>query len=416
MRILVVGSGAREHALAWKLSQEAEVHAAPGNPGILADGIPCHAVNANSVHDQGELAKQIRPDLVVVGPEVPLIDGLADAMRDTGFPVFGPSQSCAQLEGSKAFAKEFMREEGVATAAGASFTEFEPALSYATKLCEAGSGVVVKASGNALGKGVVVCQTLTEAEIALRDCLERQVFGDAGREVVLEQRLTGPEFSLMVVVSGPEFRCLPVVQDYKSRDDGGHGPNTGGMGSFTPVNWVSEALLSQTITTVVEPTIQGLQRRGMDYRGVIFFGLMVEGGVPYCLEYNVRFGDPETQSLMMQLGPGFADLLLAAATGQTLPEPEFRIQPTCTVVVASEGYPADPKTGRAIYLPPHPETVKIFHAGTRQGTEGLESSGGRILSVTALGDSGELARQHAYAVVDQIRIEGAFVRRDIGLS
>lgn len=416
MKILVVGSGAREHALAWKLSQEAEVHAAPGNPGIATDGIPCYAVSANSVHDQVELAKEIRPDLVVVGPEAPLIAGLADAMIDAGFPVFGPSQSCAQLEGSKAFAKDFMREEGVATAAGASFTEIGPALAYATDLCETGSGVVVKASGNALGKGVVVCSSLTEAENALRDCLEHQVFGDAGREVVLEQRLVGPEFSLMVVVSGPEYRCLPVVQDYKSRDDGGHGPNTGGMGSFTPVNWVSEALLSQTITTVVEPTIQGLQRRGMDYRGVIFFGLMVEGGVPYCLEYNVRFGDPETQSLVMQLGTGFADLLLAAATGKALPEPNIRLQPTCTIVVASEGYPAEPKTGRAIQLPLHPETVKIFHAGTRQGAEGIESAGGRILSVTAVGETGEIARQHAYAVVDQIRIEGAFVRRDIALS
>lgn len=416
MKILVVGSGAREHALAWKLREEAEVHAAPGNPGMEQDGVVCHAVNAGSVHDLVALTCSVNPDLIVVGPEAPLIAGLTDALIDSGFPVFGPSQSGAQLEGSKAFAKEFMREAEVCTAPGASFTDQAAALAYAEVQCRGGRGLVVKASGNALGKGVVVCDDFSEAEQAIRDCLEHKLFGEAGQEVVLESRLVGPEFSLMVVVSGAEFRCLPVVQDYKTRDEGGRGPNTGGMGSFTPVEWVTDALLSQTIETVVKPTVQGLVKRGIDYRGVLFFGLMVDGGTPFCLEYNVRFGDPETQSLVMQLGPGFADLLFAAATGRDLPTGSIRPLPTCSVVIASEGYPAGPTTGKAIELSPPGSSVKVFHAGTRMASCGLESSGGRILTVTATGDTASLARERAYQAVENVVIEGSFFRRDIGLS
>lgn len=412
MRVLVVGSGGREHALCWKLAKEAEVLAAPGNPGIESCGA-CFPVRTDDFDGLEGLCMRERPDLVVVGPEAPLIAGLADRLRSAGFAVFGPSAQAAQLEGSKAFAKEMMRRAGVPTAGFETFHHPDDAEEFARQAYDQGKQLAVKASGPALGKGVVVAATLQESLDAIRMMMVGHAFGDAGATVVLEERLFGKEFSLLTICSGERFFSLPVAQDYKRAHDGDRGPNTGGMGSHSPVPWLSEHVVRRAEEKVVAPILRQLAKEGLEYRGTLFSGIMVHEGQPYCLEYNVRFGDPETQSVMPRLANGFAEVLRAAALGEPLPPVSTLRNAAVTVVVASHGYPDSPVTGKRLDVAAVEENVLVFHAGTRHSNGELVTSGGRVAAVTAVAPSLEEARERAYRNVGAVRFEGAWYRSDI---
>ena len=410
MRILVVGSGGREHALAWKLAQEHEVVCAPGNPGIAAD-VACVPVPASDTAGIVALAKGF--DLVVVGPEDPLVDGLADALRDRSVLVFGPGKVGAELEASKAFSKALMKDAGVPTAAFASFTQAEEAVAFACGRFDAGRGVAVKASGNALGKGVMVCEAFEEAEAAIRRMMVDREFGDAGAQVVVEDRLVGREFSLLTLVSDGSYLSLPVAQDHKRAFNGDEGPNTGGMGSVSPCGWVSDDLVRETEARVVAPLLEEMRRRGIAYRGMLFSGLLVQDGTPYCLEYNVRFGDPETQSLMLRLGSGFGQAIYSVAAGHLMP---FQVldNAAVTVVVASGGYPGEYRKGLPIEIGPLPDGARLFHAGTALVDGRLVTNGGRVVAASASAPTVAEAREKAYTAAAAARFEGAFYRRDIG--
>ena len=408
---MVVGSGGREHALVWKLAQEAEVHAAPGNPGMAQDCV-VHDVSASHFDGIVALAKSLRVDLVVIGPENPLIDGLADVLRTEGIATFGPSEGGAQLEGSKAFSKALMREARVPTAEFQSFTESGPAREYARDMFERGRPVVVKASGAALGKGVIMCDEAEDAERAIANMIDENEFGHAGSTIVVEEQLRGPEFSLLTLCSDEHFVSLPVAQDYKRAFDGDEGPNTGGMGSYSPVPWISSDLVRRAEEEIVRPILTAL--RGTGYRGVLFSGLMVQDGRPYCLEYNVRFGDPETQSIMMRLGSGFAAALLACANGERIPAFEVSTDAAVTVVVASANYPGVVEKGFQIELPVDaPDWCKLFHAGTAMKDGKLVTSGGRVFGASARGASLTEARERAYGLARSVKFDGARCRSDI---
>ncbi|MBX3119493.1 MAG: phosphoribosylamine--glycine ligase [Fimbriimonadaceae bacterium] len=413
MRILVIGSGGREHALVWKLAQEAEVFAAPGNPGI-AQICECFPVSPTDHKAVIDLAVKLTVDFVLVGPENPLIDGLGSSLIESGIPVVGPNPDGAQLEGSKAFSKELMADAHIPTAEFQIFTHPEPAKDYVKTMFDAGRQVAVKVSGLALGKGVTVCSTLEEATEAIDAAMVEKVFGDAGHTLVIEERLTGREFSLLTLCSGTHFRSLPVAQDYKRIFDGDRGPNTGGMGTFSPVPWITDDIVRQTEAAVVAPLLNMLKDRGIDYRGVLFSGLMFDGMKIKCLEYNVRFGDPETQSVMKRLGSGFAAALYAVAKGE--PIPAFQVKPNAvvTVVLASANYPAAPQTSFPITLPETiPDGLNIFHAGTKIVDGTLTNSGGRVLAVSAEAPDLGQARETAYDVAKQIAFEGVQYRTDI---
>jgi phosphoribosylamine--glycine ligase len=412
MRILVVGSGGREHALAWKLSQEAEVLCAPGNPGIAEDA-ECIPIPVTDHARLVALAQERDVDLAVVGPEDPLFNGLADRFREAGIATFGPGALGARLEGSKSFSKELMFEAGVPTAEFLTFHDPNEAKTYARERFADGRPVVVKASGLALGKGVVVCEDIEEAEAAIDRMMVERIFGDAGAQVVVEERLDGFEFSLLTLVGDHNYVSLPVAQDYKRVGDGDLGPNTGGMGTFSPVPRVPENLVRRTEERVVAPLLRRLKEMGYVYRGVLFSGLMVVGDEPICLEYNVRFGDPEIQSVVMRLGSGLADALAAAANGQPIEAPEVKPNAAVTVVVASAGYPGDYAKGVAIDLSGVPNYVKVFHAGTALQGGKLVTNGGRVLAVTAEGSAADEARARAYAGAEAVRFDGGFFRRDI---
>lgn len=401
MKIAVVGSGGREHALVWKLSQTDEVIAVGGNPGMTVE---CEPADTDLV----SLARERSIHLVVFGPETPLVEGKADPLRAAGVPVFGPNADGARLEGSKAFCKAMMQKAGIPTARFGSFTDAGEAKAFAATLSKA----VIKASGNAFGKGVIVCDDLAEAQSAIDDMLVSKKFGDAGSEIVVEERLTGPEFSLLTLVSGTHYQSLPVAQDYKRAYDNDQGPNTGGMGSVCRSPWVTEQLIKETEATIVEPLLELLAKEGIDYRGALFSGILVQDGKPYCLEYNVRFGDPETQSVMAIIGPEFAIALYACAVGQPIPTISASDKTAVTVVVAAEGYPESPRKGDPITLSASPDAL-IFHAGTKSD-DGLITNGGRVFSVTGVGDSLEAARSQAYKTAAEIRFSGAWFRKDIG--
>ena len=313
-----------------------------------------------------ELAKKLEVDYVVVGPEDPLIGGLADALRGEGISVVGPGREGATLEGSKAFSKSMMVEAGVPTARGGEFKHPDTAKAFAAEFFAAGNGVAVKASGAALGKGVVVCTELEQALAAIDDMMVHKVHGTAGETVVVEQMLVGQEFSLLTLVSGQSYQSLPVSQDYKRAFDGDRGPNTGGMGTYSPVGWLDQSVVEETERTVVEPLLQLMAGKGIDFRGVLFSGLMVEDGVPYCLEYNVRFGDPETQTVMRRLGAGFADALYCVAKGEQVPQIGVSPLSATTVVLASGGYPGSYEKGKVIEIPDDlDDEVVVFHAGSQ---------------------------------------------------
>lgn len=410
MRILVVGSGGREHALAWKLSQDDEVICAPGNAGIASD-VECVPIAINDFAGILNLAKDRNVDLVVVGPEDPLVMGLADALRDQGFLVFGPGKFAAQLEGSKAFSKAMMMRAGVPTAAYQTFIDGQAAKDYCRKMFDSGKQVAVKASGNALGKGVVVCGTYEEAEFGID---QLRALGEAGRTLVIEERLAGREFSLLTLVSDTGVHSLPIAQDYKRINDGDMGPNTGGMGTYSPLDWVGEGIVEQVESEVVLPVVQALKEDKSDYRGVLFSGLMVTPDGPKCIEYNVRFGDPETQSVMMRIGSGLRDALLACAKGDDIPPVEVINNAVTTVVLASGGYPGDYQKGKTIKIGSMPEGVKVFHAGTKQDGDDLVTNGGRVLAVTGQAQQAETSRSLVYDAIKEISFEGMHYRTDIG--
>lgn len=412
----MVGSGGREHALAWKLAQEAEVLVAPGNPGIAADA-ECLPVSANDFEGLARVAIERSVDLVVIGPEDPLIAGLADYLRSKGLAVYGPGQVGAQLEGSKAFSKDLMARASIPTARFNSFRDAESAKDFARDLYKAGSMPVIKASGNALGKGVVVANSIEEAEDAIEAMIVEKRFGEAGATIVVEERLLGFEFSLLSICSGQDFISLPVAQDYKRAFDGDQGPNTGGMGTYSPVPAVSPDLVKRAEEETVRPLLAELARTGIDYRGTLFCGFMVQDGKPYCLEFNVRFGDPETQTVMKRIGPGLATTLLQAARGEKLQSAEVLDNATVTVVLASGGYPGTYDKGFPITVPDSADpAVKIFHAGTAIQDDALVTSGGRVMAVTAEGGTLEEARSRAYEVSDQIHFSGKQLRRDIAAA
>lgn len=361
------------------------------------------------------LAKDNAIDVVVVGPEEPLINGLADELRANGIAVFGPGSDGAQLEGSKAFSKRMMVEARVPTADYGEFNDPESAKEFVGEMFARGKHVAVKASGAAFGKGVSVCLTQEEAEEAIAQAMIEKVFGPAGETLVIEDCLFGKEFSLLTLVSGRSFRSLPVAQDYKRAYDGDRGPNTGGMGSYSPVEWLEDGIVQKAEQRVAVPLINLMADKGIDFRGVLFSGLMVVGGEPYCLEYNVRFGDPETQTIVRRLGKGFAYALWCAAKGEEIPEFEVLDNAVVTVVMASEGYPGKYKKGRKVTIPDTlSDDVVVFHAGTEMLVDDLVTSGGRVLAVSGAGPNHEAARDAAYNAVDQIDFTGKFARTDIG--
>ncbi len=410
VRILVIGGGGREHALAWKLSQEAEVICAPGNVGIAED-VECVPIPQNDFAGILKLAKERQIELVVVGPEDPLIAGLGDALREQGFLVFGPNSIAAQLEGSKAFAKAIMQRAGVPTAAYQTFIDANAAKEYVRGQYHDGKQVALKASGNALGKGVIVCPTLNEAIEGI-DTLK--ALGEAGRTLVIEERLTGREFSLLTIVSDQGIHSLPVAQDYKRVFDDDLGPNTGGMGTFSPLSWLNNDIVVQVENEIVSPIIKAFAEDKVTYRGILFSGIMATSDGPKCIEYNVRFGDPETQTVMRRLGSGLANALLQAAKGEEIIAIPVHGHHAVTVALASGGYPGSYEKGLPIKIGSLPTDIKLFHAGTSLSNGQLVTSGGRVLGISSVGDSPENARSIAYQAVNQITFPGMHYRTDIG--
>ncbi|HEX2686043.1 MAG TPA: phosphoribosylamine--glycine ligase [Kofleriaceae bacterium] len=417
MHILVIGSGGREHALVWQLARAGHrITAAPGNPGIeeLAE---CVAIAASDHAGLVELGVTRQVDLVVVGPEAPLVAGLADKLRAAGLLAFGPGADGARLEGSKVFSKQFFARHRIPTAPFVVATTVADADAAIDRLTS-GSGVVVKADGLAAGKGVVVARDAQEAKAAAREMLEARRFGAAGQTVVIEQRIVGREASLLALTDGARLEVLPAVEDHKAIFDGDLGPNTGGMGAVSPA-WVTDAILSRIRSEILEPSLRGLRAEGIDYRGVLYAGVMVEpAGAPYLLEYNCRFGDPETQPIMARMRGDLGGVLHGAARGEMpVGALAWDARVAVCVVVAAAGYPDAARTGDPIggVLGDEHDAI-VFHAGTarRPGDGQLVSAGGRVLGVTALGLSVEQARAKAYAVVDRIELAGKQVRGDIG--
>lgn len=398
--VCIVGSGGREHALASVLSRDAEVIVSPGNAGIPnSTAQPPHEIEA---------------DLMVIGPEVPLVDGLADDIRARGIPVFGPGADGAQIEGSKAWMKDLLTDAGVATAQHGTFTDRAPAHAF---LATMGDLFVIKTDGLAAGKGVLVTESRTEAEQAIDDYLSGSAFGDAGRTVVIEEGLTGPELSVFAVTDGQTSVSLAGAQDFKRVGNGDAGPNTGGMGAFSPVPVADDAMVSQIMDDFVEPTVACLQRRGIDYRGVLFAGLMLTPQGPKLLEYNCRFGDPETQVVLPRLDSSLYELLYGAATGRLTASPTFSSDAMVTVVAATEGYPTQPRSGDEIIgladAAAH-AGVDVYTAGVAAGDgDSLVTAGGRVLNVTGRGPTLEDARNRAYAGLEMISWPGMHYRTDI---
>jgi phosphoribosylamine--glycine ligase len=411
MKVLVIGSGGREHALCWRLAMDHEVLCSPGNPGIAEVAQLCD-VAVSDLDGLQALASERGVDLVVVGPEAPLVAGLADRLRGAGIPVFGPGQKGAQLEGSKRFAKDFFRRHDIPSGDFRACTTVEEAR---VAIDELGGKVVVKADGLAAGKGVVVCDDGEQALAAARDMLENRRFGDASRELVIEERLFGRELSVMAITDGRRFHMLATAEDHKAVFDGDQGPNTGGMGAVSPAPWATDELLETVAETVFERTLAGLASDGIEFRGVLYAGLMVTDAGPKMLEYNVRFGDPETQAVLPRLRGDFGAVLMAAARGELSETPlEWSDETTACVVMASRGYPQQAETGKVITGLDAAGECTVFHAGTRRAGEAIVTSGGRVLAVVGRGADVDGARDVAYAGARAISFEGAHYRTDIG--
>ena len=417
MNILLIGSGGREHALSWKLAQSprlGKLYAAPGNPGVAehAQIVPLDLTDHAAVVTFCEAQ---RIGLVVVGPEAPLVDGLTDSLRAAGFSVFGPSRMAAQLEGSKGFTKDLCERAGIPTAGYVRAKSLDEARAA---LARFGAPVVIKADGLAAGKGVVVAMTMSDAEAAVDDMFDG-AFGAAGAEVVVEEFMTGEEASFFALTDGATIVSFGSAQDHKRVGDGDTGPNTGGMGAYSPARVLTPELEAEVLAKIVAPTVKTMADEGMPYSGVLYAGLMLTDAGPKLIEYNARFGDPECQVLMMRLESDLVELLLACADNKlsSIAPPRFSGDVAMTVVMAAEGYPGTPEKGGRIDHIPAAEAggAKVFHAGTVLGADGvLSANGGRVLNVTAKGPSVKAARDTAYAAVDAISFPQGFCRRDIG--
>ena len=416
MRLLVVGGGGREHALCWALRREnpeADLYCAPGNPGTagLARNLPIAADDLDRLADAADMHGI---DLTVVGPEAPLARGLADRLRAEGRAVFGPGAAAAQLEASKAFAKDVMQAAGIPTAASRTFDRLDAALDYVARHPEP---LVVKASGLAGGKGAVVCETRGEAEATVRAMLGEGSFGDAGRTVVIEAFLTGEEISVLAITDGREVELLPVSQDHKRLLEGDLGPNTGGMGAYSPVSVATPALLERVRREVLLPTLEEMRRRETPYRGVLYAGLMIDPtGAPSVVEFNCRLGDPETQVVLPLVSDGLTQCLHGVALGHAPTPLVLRPEASVTTVLASEGYPDSPRKGAAIRIPAAlPPGVTVFHAGTALGQDGvLRVAGGRVLNVTAVAPTFREAQRRSREAAEAIEFDGKVFRGDIG--
>lgn len=420
MKVLIIGGGGREHALAWKAAQSPRVETvfvAPGNAGTaLEPKVQNVQVGATDVPALVSFARDHEVDLCIVGPEAPLVAGVVDAFRAAGLRCFGPSRAAAELEGSKAFTKDFLSRHGIPTAEYQTFSDIDAARDY---IRSRGAPIVVKADGLAAGKGVVVAQSIDEAISAAEDMLEGNVFGDAGARIVVEEFLAGEEASFIVMVDGEHILPLASSQDHKARDDGDVGPNTGGMGAYSPAPVVTEELHARVMREIIEPTVRGMAADGRIYTGFLYAGLMImPDGSPKVLEFNCRLGDPETQPIMLRLQSDLVELCEAAIDGQ-LDRCSLQWDPRSSVgvVMAAAGYPGSYRKGQPISGLPEQELEgrKVFHAGTDLNSEGaVVTNGGRVLCVCALGDTVAEAQRRAYELVDQIHWDGAFCRRDIG--
>jgi phosphoribosylamine--glycine ligase len=417
MNVLIIGGGGREHALAWKAAQSvkvSQVFLAPGNAGTaLEDKLTNVDVGAEDVPALVAFAEQNQIDLTIVGPEVPLVLGVVDAFEAKGLKIFGPSQAAAQLEGSKAFTKDFLERHNIPTADYQNFTEIEPALAYVK---EKGAPIVVKADGLAAGKGVIVAMTLTEAENAIRDMLAGNVFGEAGSRVVIEEFLDGEEASFIVMVDGTHVLPFATSQDHKRVGNGDTGPNTGGMGAYSPAPVVTADIHQRVMHEVIYPTVKGMAAEGNTYVGFLYAGLMIMAdGTPKVIEYNCRFGDPETQPIMMRLQSDIVELVEAALDGKLDQiQAQFDSRASVGVVLAAGGYPANYGKGDVINgLELGNANSKIFHAGTKNIDGNVTTNGGRVLCATALGNTVTEAQQNAYKLAKTISWNGMFYRDDI---
>lgn len=419
MNILIIGSGGREHALAWKAAQSASVDTvfvAPGNAGTaLEPGVKNVAIDVLDFAALAEFATDNNVGLTIVGPEQPLVDGVVDYFQERDLAIFGPGKAAAQLEGSKAFTKDFLARQQIPTAAYGNFTDLDEALAY---LRQQGAPIVIKADGLAAGKGVIVAMTLEEAEAAVRDMLAGNAFGEAGHRVVIEEFLDGEEASFIVMVDGEHVLPMATSQDHKRVGDGDTGPNTGGMGAYSPAPVVTAEVYERVMNEVIFPTVRGMAEEGAPYTGFLYAGLMImPDGTPKVIEYNCRFGDPETQPILLRLRSDLVALCQAALARQLdRCTAEWDPRPALGVVMAAGGYPGDYAQGAVISGLPQidSEDAKVFHAGTRLSDGQAVTSGGRVLCVTALGTTVRAAQQRAYQVVDQIHWDGGFCRRDIG--
>lgn len=419
MKVLIIGGGGREHALAWKAAQSPRVDAvfvAPGNAGTARESKLTNVdIAATDIAGLEAFAHDNGVELTIVGPEAPLVEGVVDRFQAAGLAIFGPTQAAAQLEGSKAFAKDFLARHAIPTAAYATFTDIEPALAYVR---EQGAPIVIKADGLAAGKGVIVAMTLEEADAAVRDILAGNAFGDAGARVVIEEFLEGEEASFIVMVDGEHVLPMATSQDHKRAGDGDTGPNTGGMGAYSPAPVVTPAVEQRIMDEVILPTVRGMAAEGRPYTGFLYAGLMISPqGAPKVIEYNCRFGDPETQPILLRLKSDLVALCLAATQGQLAAQQcDWDTRAAVGVVMAAGGYPGDYRKGDVIEGLDGAEAVgcKVFHAGTALRDDGrVVTSGGRVLCVTALGARVTVAREHAYEGVAAIDWQEALYRRDI---
>ncbi len=419
MKVLVIGSGGREHAIAWQCAQfdtVETVFVAPGNAGTqLENKLTNVDIDVENVDGLVDFAKSHGITITIVGPEAPLVIGVVDAFQAQGLNVFGPTQAASQLEGSKAFCKDFLDRNHIPTAFYEVFTEVEPAIAYVQ---EKGVPIVIKADGLAAGKGVIIAETQQEATDAINDMLEGNRFGEAGSRVVVEEFLCGEEASFIVMVDGKNILPMATSQDHKARDNGDKGPNTGGMGAYSPAPIVTDEIFQDVMDSVIRPTVEGMAAEGNPYTGFLYAGLMIDkAGKSKVLEYNCRFGDPETQPIMMRLKSNLADLCLLA-TQQKLDQAsiEWDARSSLGVVLAANGYPNAYPSNEVLGIPEDSESTKVFHAGTKIDNGNIVSNGGRVLCATALGTDTKDAQKNAYALLQKIDWENAYYRTDIGFK
>jgi phosphoribosylamine--glycine ligase len=414
MRILVIGNGGREHAIIAKLAQSdrvSKIYCAPGNAGtaLLAENV---SIGVSEQENLAQFAMEHSVDLTVVGPEVPLLEGMVDRFEKLNLPIFGPNKAAATIEGSKTFAKEMMQKYNIPTSKYQVFTDSQEALAYVR---DQGAPIVIKADGLAAGKGVVVAQTVEEAEQAIIESMDKKIFGDAGDQVVIEECLFGQEVSLMAFVDGKNVSPMVISQDHKPVFDGDKGPNTGGMGTYSPVPQIADETIQQAIDTIIYPMVDAFHQEGIYYKGVLYAGLMITEDGPKVIEFNARFGDPETQVVLPRLKTDLVDVLLAVVEGRLGElEIQWSDQAAVCVVMTSPGYPGSYPNGLVIQFPEQVEPgTFVIHAGTKEQDGEIVTAGGRVLGVTALGDTIEDSQRKAYETVKQIQFDGAHYRKDI---